>query len=431
MKRRNFFRSLGGFAGTSLFTLPVLNERTVNIAKKLTSFSSDPELAARDEDFWHTVRQAYTVSAGMINLNNGGVSPHPRLVEEKVNRYNALSNEAPGFYMWRILGRTRPTVHQNLARLAGCKADELAVMRNATEALATVIMGLDLKSGDEIVVTEQDYPSVLNALDLRERRHKIKIKKISLPIPLNDPDEVVKLYSDAIGPRTKAMVFCHVIHLTGQIMPAEALCELARKNNIYSIVDGAHSFAQLDFHVPDLDCDFFATSLHKWLCAPFGTGMLYMKKEHIPKVWPLNGYPEGELMLMSKFEHLGTRSLGVELAINDAIRFHEGIGIARKQSRLNYLKKYWTERVADIPRLSFTSIPNAANTCAICSFNLEGWKPLDLHNALLRKYSLYTTALLDVVPGVRVSPQVYTSLNELDTLVKAIHELAETKPPRN
>ncbi len=429
--RRQFLQALGAFTGLSL-TQPLLDPlRARTLRKSLTTFvHPDHELAAQDEDFWAQVRSAYTSSSNLINLNNGGVSPQTRQVQEKLDLYTRLSNEAPGFYMWRTLGRLRPMVKQKLGELAGCDPDTIAIQRNATESLETVINGLDLAPGDEIITTSQDYPSILNTLKMRERRHGIVLTQLKLPVPIENEQAIVELFAQAIGPRTKAIVFCHVINMTGQVLPARALCQMAREKGVLSIVDGAHSLCQLDFRVDELDCDVFASSLHKWLCAPFGTGMLHIRKSLIPQIWPMYGYPEGEEAQMSKFEHLGTRPFPNEMAISDAIDFHNLISTPRKEARLRYLKNYWVDQLADLNGFRLRSPRKKAWSCGIATLQLEGWEPVALSGALLSRFQVYTTAFThEEVSGVRISPNVYTSLQDLDMLVAALRTLAaENKP---
>lgn len=429
-RRRDFFRSLGGFAGASLMSVPLQALNARPLLQQIKEYQHlSPEEGAQDEDFWNQVRQAYTSSNSLINLNSGGVSPHTKLVQEKVQLYSQFANEVPGYYMWRTMGRLREQVRRQLSQLAGCKPKEVAIMRNATEALETVILGLDLKEGDEILTTDQDYPSILNTLKMLERRRKVKITQISLPVPAENSGEIVNLFEQAISRKTKAIVCCHIINLSGQILPVKEICTMAREKGVKTIIDGAHSFCQLEFSISDLGCDYFGTSLHKWLCAPFGTGMLYVKEENIASLWPMYGYPEEEEDKISKFEHLGTRSFPVELGIADAISFHNGIGTARKSARLRYLKDYWVKQVLDLPQFSLNTSLNPAFSCGIANFSLEDWTPSDLSRELLLTYGIYVTATNHKdISGVRISPNVFTSLTELDHLAETIKTIANKSP---
>ncbi len=413
--------TLGGLTLT-LFSSPGL----LKIKQRLLSFERlSPQEIAGDEDFWFHIQQAYTPTSLFTNLNNGGVSPQPRVVQESFEHYYKLANQAPAYYMFGEFTRQRESIKRKLAILAGCAQEEISLCRNATEALEAVIMGLDLKKDDEIITTNQDYPTVMAGLDQRARRDGVKIVKISIPTPAEDKDEVVKKFKDAITPKTKLIVVCHIMYTTGQIMPVREICDMAHERGLEVIVDGAHSFAQLDFRIPDLHCDYFGTSLHKWLCAPFGCGMLYMKKEKISKVWSLFGSPEDQSGIMSKFEHLGTRSFPAELAINEAIDFHNGIGIQRKEARLRYLKDYWANAVSGLPKLKFNTSLKKDFSCGICHFSLDGMTGDAIHKKLFEEHKIYTTLLKhDEFDGVRVTPHVYTRISDLDRLVEAVKKIA-------
>ncbi|GAB4417065.1 MAG: aminotransferase class V-fold PLP-dependent enzyme [Bacteroidia bacterium] len=384
-----------------------------------------PAQAAEDEAYWAQVRAAYRASPTLVNLNNGGVSPQPDKVQAQVELHHRWANEAPGYYMWRVMGRQREAVRHQLAAFVGCESEELALLRNTTEALETVIFGLDLVPGDEVLTTSQDYPSLLDALAKRARREGIVVRQIDLPVPCEDDGEILRRFEAAITPRTRALLCCHVNHLAGQVLPVQAICDLARQHGMQSIIDGAHAVAQLDFRIDALGCDYYGASLHKWLSAPFGTGMLYVRRARIAGLWPLYGYPEAEHEQISKFEHLGTRSIPLELGIAAALDFHEAIGTARKGARLRYLKQYWVSQVRDLPTFRLLSSMDARYGSALTTFALAGWPPAELSAALTQRFHLYVTAFDHAaVQGVRITPQVYTSPSELDELVRAIRTLA-------
>ncbi|HXH18909.1 MAG TPA: aminotransferase class V-fold PLP-dependent enzyme, partial [Chitinophagales bacterium] len=257
------------------------------------------------------------------------------------------------------------------------------------------------------------------------RRDGVKIVKLSIPTPAEDKAEVVKLFKEAITPKTKAIVVCHIMYTTGQIMPVREICDMAHAQGIEVLVDGAHSFAQLDFKIPDLHCDYFGTSLHKWLCAPFGCGMLYMKKEKIAKTWSLFGSPADQSAMMNKYEHLGTRSFPAELAINEAIDFHNGISTQRKEARLRYLKDYWANAVAALPKIKFNTSLKKEFSCGLCHFSIAGMTGDEIHRKLFDEHRIYTTLLRhDEFDGVRVTPHVYTKISDLDRLVEAVRMMA-------
>lgn len=387
-----------------------------------------PEAAAQDEDYWMVIQQAYTVNSNLIILNNGGVSPSPRVVQEAVERYNKLSNEGPSYYMWRILDQGREPLRHKLAVLAGCSPEEIAVNRNATEALNTVIFGLDLKAGDEVIGTKQDYPNMINAWKQRAEREGIVYTQLNFKFPIENDEEIVSAYEKAITSKTKIIHITHVINWIGQIMPVKKICAMAKKYNLEVIVDGAHSFGLLDFKIPELGCDYFGTSLHKFLSAPIGSGMLWIKKEKIGKIWPLvcNDKPRGEDI--RKFETLGTRSFPIEQGIGEAVNFQNAIGSKRKEERIRYLKNYWASRVMDIPKVKIHTSFKPEYACAICGVSIDGMTPGELDSALFNTYKIHTVGIVwENVSCVRITPHVYTRLQDLDKLVMAIGEIAAKK----
>ena len=293
-ERRTFIRRLAGAAALVPFFETLQGKSFLTTLEEYASMP--PDECATDEDFWYYVQQAYTVSANIINLNNGGVSPQPRVVQEAVERYNRMSNEAPSYYMWRILDKGREPLRAKLADLAGCSPEELAINRNSSEALETIIFGLRLKAGDEVVLTKQDYPNMINAWKQREHRDGIVLKWLDFQFPIADKQQIVDTFVNAFSEKTKVVHLTHIINWMGQILPVREIADEAHKRGIEVLVDAAHSFAHLDYKIPDLKCDYFGTSLHKWLCAPFGSGLLYVRKEKIAKLYPLfaAGDPESD-----------------------------------------------------------------------------------------------------------------------------------------
>ncbi len=387
-----------------------------------------PEAAAMDEDYWSVIQQSFTVNSNLIILNNGGVSPSPRVVQEAVERYNRMSNEGPSYYMWRILDQGREPLRQKLALLAGCDPEEIAVNRNATESLNTVIFGLDMKPGDEVIGTKQDYPNMINAWRQRVQREGIVYTQLNFQFPIENDEEIVAAYENAITPKTKILHVTHIINWIGQIMPVKKIAQMAKKHGLEVIVDGAHSFGLLDYKIPDLGCDYFGTSLHKFLSAPIGSGMLWIKKEKIEKIWPLvcNDKPKSEDI--RKFETLGTRSFPIEQGIGEAVNFQNAIGSKRKEERIRYLKNYWAGRVKDIPNVKIHTSFKPQYSCAICGVTIDGMTPGELDNALFNTYKIHTVGIVwENISCVRITPHVYTKLQDLDKLVRAIEELASKK----
>lgn len=385
-----------------------------------------PPLNTSEDDFWSWVRHSYTVSQNIVNLNNGGVSPQPKVVQEAFEHYNRFSNEAPTYYMWRVLDKGREDVRRDLAKLAGTDPDEISINRNATEALDIIIYGIDLKKGDEVIVTNYDYPNIRHAWMQREQREGIKLVWIDIPVGLDNEEAVVKLFTDAISTKTKVIHLTQVINWTGHILPAKRICEEAKKKNILTVMDAAHSFAHYEMNLHDIGCDFAGTSLHKWLCAPFGTGMLYVKKERIANLWPIMSSENPKSDDIRKFEALGTRSFPAEMGIGRAISFHESIGSKRKEERLRWLKNYWVNKVKQHPKIKFYSPLSDHASCAIATVGIEGKKATEIESYLFDKFSVHTVAIeWQKVNGIRVTPHVYTSTSDLDKLVKGLLELAD------
>lgn len=428
-QRRTFLKQVGlltsAFSANSLFQQAYAAdiERAQQQIAGIT-----PEQAASEEDFWALISQAYTVNPSIINLNNGGVSPSPKVVQDAVERFNQLSNEAPSYYMWRILDQGREPLRMKLANLAGADPEEIAVNRNATEALNTVIFGLDLKAGDEVIGTKQDYPNMIQAWRQREMREGIKYTQISFNFPIEDDAAIVDVFAKAITPKTKVLHITHVINWVGQILPVRKICDMARSKGITTIVDGAHSFGLLDFKIPELGCDYFGTSLHKFLSAPIGSGMLWIKKDKIANIWPLVCNDKPRSTDIRKFETLGTRSFPIEQGIGEAINFHEAIGSKRKESRIRYLKDYWATKVKDVPGVKIHTSFKPDYACSICGVSVDGMTPGELDTALFSKYKIHTVGIVwENISCVRITPHVYTRTIDLDRLVKAITEIATTK----
>ncbi|HKZ33412.1 MAG TPA: aminotransferase class V-fold PLP-dependent enzyme [Vicinamibacteria bacterium] len=383
-----------------------------------------PEAVAADEAYWREVQQAFTVNRSYVNLNNGGVCPSPRIVQEAMKRYLDLSNEAPVYTMWQMLEPQIESVRRELAREFGCDAEEMAITRNASEGLEAVQLGLDLKPGDEILTTTHDYPRMLTTWRQRERRDGVVLKTIPFPVPPPSLDLLYERFERAVTPRTKVILVCHITNLTGQIFPVARICRMARERGIEAIVDGAHAFAHFPFTLADLDCDYYATSLHKWLFAPHGTGFLYVRRSKIGRVWPLMAAEKQQDEDIRKFEEIGTHPAANHNAIAEALVFHHGIGAPRKAARLRYLRDRFLRRLAESPRVRVHTSLDPAMSCGIGNLQVEG-----IDSVALAKH-LFDTRRIIVVPikhpefeGLRVTPCVYTTTDEVDRFSEAIEQV--------
>ena len=420
--RRSFLHKTGLFASTAFFSSLSKQSWAKNLERAVSEASAvSPEQLAADDEFWYYVQQAFTVSPSIVNLNNGGVSPAPRTVQDAMKRYYDLSNEAPSYYMWRILDQGREPLRKNLAGLAGCSPEEIAINRNSSEGLETVIFGLPLRAGDEVVAARQDYPNVVNAWKQREVRDGIKINWVNLELPSEDESYLVKQYVSLFTAKTRVVHITHIINWNGQILPVRKIADEAHKRNIDVLVDGAHSFAHFNFKIPELEADYYAASLHKWLYAPIGSGMLYVRRTKIKNLYPLFAADDPFKEDIRKFETLGTRPFFIEQAIGKALEFHEMIGAERKEKRLHYLKNYWMERVKDIPKVKLSTSMSPKWGCAIGLVSIDGRKPAELDAYLFNTYKIHTTAITrENLAGVRITPNVYTTTRNLDLLVEGI-----------
>ncbi|HWQ34783.1 MAG TPA: aminotransferase class V-fold PLP-dependent enzyme [Blastocatellia bacterium] len=426
--RRSFLRG----AGAAGLAVARFNEKGIEHAIAATRYVSGraPEDVARDEDFWFEIQQAFTVDRTLINLNNGGVSPSPRIVQEAMRRYLEYSNQAPVYTMWRILEPQKEGVRRRLAAAFGCDPEEMAITRNASEALETCQLGLTLKPGDEVLTTEQDYGRMLTTWRQRERRDGIVVRKVQFPTPPKSLDALAEMFERAITPKTKVIHFCHITNLTGQIFPVKKICQMARARGIEAIVDGAHAFAHFPFKHADLDCDYYGTSLHKWLLAPFGTGFLFVRKNKIKDLWPLMAAEEKQDNDIRKFEAIGTHPEANFLAIGEALTFHEGIGPERKAARLRYLFHRWAKRLEPMKGVKILTSFDPQQSCGLANISVEGIDMGRLGEYLFNTHRIITTPIIGQgVNGLRVTPNVYTTLREVDTFAEVMEQVIEKGLP--
>lgn len=428
--RRTFLASMAG-VGAAAAVHPAATAREVyaflrpeHLEGVVDSFSGEGRSAgevARDDDLWREVQQAFTVDRSLVNLNNGGVSPAPAVVQDAMQRYLAYANEAPVYTMWQVLEPQKEGLRQRLARSFGCDPEEMAITRNASESLQICQFGLDLEPGDEVLTTDQDYPRMLTTFQQRERREGVVLKTFPIPVPAEDPEEIVRRFEERITDRTRLILMCHMINITGQILPVRPVVEMARRRGIPVIVDGAHAYAHFDFTCEDLDCDYYATSLHKWLFAPFGTGFLYVRRENIRELWPLMASDQALDANIRKFEEIGTHPCPNYLAIGAALTFHLGIGPARKEARLVHLRDTWARELVHEDRVRLNTSLRPGLAAGIANVSVEGIEPGELAAWLWQRHRIIVTAIGHPdCRGLRISPSVYTTMEELDRFVEAM-----------
>ena len=428
--RREFLGAIGRPAVSVAAFATIRPDGFREISETFSQLTEAPESLADDEFLWRQVQEAFTVDRSLINLNNGGVSPAPASVQEAMKRHLDYSNEAPVYTMWQVLEPQREGVRQRLARSFHCDSEEIALTRNASEGLQICQFGFDLKPGDEVLTTTQDYPRMITTFKQRERREGIVLKQFKIPVPAEDVDEIVSLFGQNITPRTRLILMSHMINLTGQILPVKEVVAMARARGIPVIVDGAHSFAHFDFTLQDLECDYFATSLHKWLLAPHGTGMLFVRRDKINSLWPLTAAPDDMDGDIRKYEEIGTHPAANYLAIADALTFHEGIGAARKEARLRYLRDYWANRFLENDRFVLHTSLKPAFSCCLANVEIEGVDPTALAAYLWDRHRIIVTPIIhDEFRGLRVTPNLYTTLDELDRFCDAMETVARNGIP--
>jgi len=425
--RRSFLRA-AGFSGTLLSaTGSSAIARAVSAGQSVADRS--PEAVARDEDYWREIQLDFKLDRTIINLNNGYTSPAPRVVLESEQRFLEMFNMSPIFYQLPFEERIQ-TIRVRMAHEFGCAPEELALTRNASESLQIVQNGFDLKAGDEVVTTEQDYPRMLTTWDQRRRRDGIKVVRIQFPVPTT-ADDLVSRFERAITPRTKVLHFTHTTNVTAQLFPVQRLSRLARSRGIVTIVDGAHALGHFPFKLRELECDAYGVSLHKWLLAPIGNGCLYVRKEMIPRFWPLQAAPESQDDDIRKFEAIGTSPMAVREALGEALAYHQAIGGARKAARLRYLTLRWADALKGHPRIRvLTDLSEPAQAWGVAAVNIEGIDARDLYKFLMNKYRIIVAPLVGGTPptqvfdfqAIRVSPNIYTTLEELDTFVTAMED---------
>ena len=418
MDKRSFLKKTGILGISALPMLTVLDHFITSIGNRSS------EDVAQDEDFWAGIRQGYRLKPDYINLENGYYCIIPEETLEHYIEHVREVNYQGAYYMRTVQFDNKKLMSTKLATLAGCSADELIITRNATESLDMIIGGMHWREGDEAVMAEQDYGAMLDMFKLIANRYGVVNKIISVPNHPTSDEQIVKFYESAITPKTKLLMVCHMINITGQILPIRKICDMARQKGVPVLVDGAHAFAHIQFSIADLNCDYYAASLHKWLSVPLGAGMLYVRKGNVNKIWPLLADSPRDENDIARLNHIGTHPVHTDLAIANAIDYYIKLGPSRKESRLRYLQQYWTSKVRDLPHVIVNTPVDPARSCGIANVGIKEMKPAVLAELLIKKYKIYTVAIDGAeVQGCRVTPNLFTTLKELNVLIKALQEL--------
>ena len=428
LSRRAFLRTTGVVGTTSFVAAGASLDRV--LAASASVATQSPEDLAKDEFYWREIQSAFTPDRTLINLNNGHHCPQPKIVVEAVKRYMDLENQAPGYY-GGMIGRNVETVRRRLADIAGCDPEEMAITRNASESLQIAQNGIDLRRGDEVITTEQDYPRMLTTWDQRARRDGIVVTRLGFPVPTT-ADDLYQRFERAVTPKTRVLHFCHITNLTGQLFPVQRICRMARQRGILTIVDGAHTIGHFPYKISDLEPDYFGVSLHKWMNAPLGTGFLYVRRDRIAPTWPLQASAANNNDNIRKFEEVGTCPAALKAAIPEALAFHQAIGAERKAARLRYLTLRWATRLKDNPRIQILSNLDPGQTWGMAMVTINGIPAPRIASSLWDKYRIIVPGIVSGEPpaqrfdfeGVRVTPDIYTPLEEVDTFARGMEELA-------
>ena len=417
--RRSFVASLAGVGAVA--ALPGFRPTAIRRLRDSVAVAGSRPAAelADDETYWSEIQRAFDLDRTLVNLNNGGCCPTPTHVLEQMIRDLRFSNELPVDHMWGVLEPRVESVRRDLAKEFGCDTEEMAITRNASEAMETLILGLDFKPGDEVIVTNQNYGRMLTTWRTRVRRHGIVLKELSFKVPPPSMDYLVDVYRQAITPRTRAIEVTHITNLTGQIMPVRDIVRMARPKGIEVFVDGAHAFAHFPFTRDELEVDYYGTSLHKWLLAPIGTGFLYVRKEKQKALWPLMAAPDTMDENVRKYEEIGTHPAANHNAISTALAFHRGIGSDRKIARLRFLRDRWAKRLqGESDRIKVLTVLDRPEAGGIGLVHVDGIETNKLVGWLRSKHGIVTTPINHPeFNGVRVTPNVYTTLDEIDLFI--------------
>jgi selenocysteine lyase/cysteine desulfurase len=431
MARRHFLKTIGGAAGLATMVGSNSFKQVEAAVGQVTGLT--PQQVARDETFWMEIQQAFSMSRSLVNLDNAWTCPSPRVVTEALVRYIWDQEQVPAQQWIPEFEERMETIRVGLARLFGAAPEEIAITRNATESLKNVLYGFPLKTGDEVLTSSLDYSSMVSTLFHRQRRDGIKVNRIDVQAPVASMDELVEMYERGITENTRLILVSHMAYLNGQVFPVKRICEVAHRRGVEVVVDGAHSFAHLAHKQQDLQGDYYGASLHKWLLAPKGTGLLFIRKDKIEKIPALmyssrSGRRRGRI---TKFERIGTSSLATYLAIGEAIAFHQTIGPKRKEERLRYLTHYWAEQLQDIPKIRLYTSLDPAMSCGIATVGIEGVHPEALRDYLWNEYRVQTARIFREgrIQGLRISPNVYTMLPELDRFCELMDHVARNGLP--
>lgn len=419
MNKREFLKNVS-LAAVGLPFIRTSFSTSLNTLKHLS-----PNQIATEENFWLQVRKDYSLKPDYINLESGyyNIIPNPTL--NHMIDHARMVNYEGSYYMRTVQWDQKNAMAAKLAKVVGTSAKNLIITRNTTESLDMVIKGMNWKKGDEAVYAKQDYGAMKMMFEQVSRRYGTKNIIVSVPNHPTSDEEIVRIYQNAITSRTKLLMVCHMVNITGQILPIKKICQMAHKKGVQVMVDGAHCVGHFQFKIDDLECDYYGSSLHKWLAVPLGTGMLYVRDKHIDNLWPVFAEHHREPGDIARLNHVGTHPVYHDLSIENAIEYYTMLGAERKEARLRYLQEYWSSKVRTHPNIVVNTPKESFRACGIANVGLKNLKPHELAKQLMDRYQIFTVAIdYANVQGCRISPNVFTTTQELDVFVKALQELA-------
>jgi len=417
MKKRQFLRYMGSAAmAAPLFPITLDNTKT----------STTPYPKKDSEAFWQRIREDYKLKPDYINLESGYYNIIPTPILNKYTEHIQRVNYEGSYYMRTVQWDNKKKAAARVAELVNCSEKELVITRNTTESLDMIIGGYPWQKGDEAVFAVQDYGAMQVHFHQMEDRYGIVCKKVSLPNHPESDEEIVSLYESQFTPKTKLLMVCHMVNVTGQILPIRKICDMAHSHGVEVMVDGAHCVGHINVDLAELDCDYYGSSLHKWLCAPLGAGMLYVAEKNIPKIWPLLAEHENDKTKIRRLNHTGTHPVHTDLTINDSVDYLEMIGMERKENRMRYLQRYWSDQLREVDNVVVNTPIEPHRSCGIANVGLKNMKPADMAKTLLEEFNVWTVAIdFENVHGCRITPNVFTTTEELDQFVDAIKTMAK------
>ena len=419
MDKRNFIKTLGALSVSSVVSPSELT--------KIKSISYSLPKIKSDEELWSTVRSHYTLKDDYINLESGYYSIIPNPVLEHFIKHVKYVNIEGSYYMRNNLKKNKDRVISELAKLVGSTSDQIGITRNATESLDLVISGYQWERGDEAIYAKQDYGTMKEMFEQISLRYGVKTKIVSVPNHPKSDEEIISIYESQITDKTKLIMICHMINITGQILPVKKICEMAHSYGVEVMVDGAHCVGHFDFSIDEFNCDYYGSSLHKWLATPLGAGLLYINKNNTHKIWPLLANGNTNKKDIKRLNHIGTHPVHTDLAISNSIDYTNWIGMKKKEKRMRYLQRYWSDKLRIIENIIINTPEDINRSCGIGNVGLTNMSPSQMSKVLFEKYKIFTVAIdYANVKGCRISPNIFTTTNELDQFVSAVKEMANT-----